>query len=158
MTLKKTKTKRGGARPGSGRKSAFGTPERKPFAMDFTPEGRRILDRICRRTKLSRNNVIAHLVRIYLSNLGGWLQPIGPYLRKAQSVLSIRIPADEGALLREARARFGKSYSDIGEALVRLYGPTADYPHLDTGARKRGHHVRRQPPSHARRRSRTGPR
>ena len=52
------------------------------------------------------------------------------YPGKAQNVLAIRMPAREAELLKEARARTGKGYSDLGEALVRRYGPTAEFPIL----------------------------
>jgi hypothetical protein len=42
--------------------------------------------------------------------------------------LSIRVPKDAAAKLRAAHKRTGRSYSDIGEALVVWHGPTATFP------------------------------
>ena len=112
---------RGGARVGAGRKSAF--PDKiidRPFPMDFTPAGRVELEKITKRTGLSRNDVIAHLA---IKHAGLKFSADGvAYPGKAQNVLSIRVPAYVGTILRTIHRRTGKSYSDIGEALVRQFG------------------------------------
>lgn len=119
----------GGIRAGAGRRSAFPGNALKPFAMDFTAVGRQALDCICRRTKLSRNNVVAHLVTEYADALV-FGAPGVVYPGKAQAVLAIRMPARQGDLLTVARARTGKSYSDIGEALVCCFGQSTIFPSL----------------------------
>lgn len=119
---------RGGYREEAGRKSAYPGVDLKPFAMDLTPAGVRLLDKLCKRTGLTRNNVLAHLTNLYADRLAFPGQDGVLYAGKAQSVLSIRMPADIGAKLRAARQRTGKSYSDLGEALIRLYGETTEFP------------------------------
>jgi len=115
----------GGARDGAGRKSIFGVPlERKPFAMDFTAQGRTALDALTRRTALSRNAVLATLVLAHADRL----RAIDHYPNKAQAVLSIRLPPRAAAKLRALQRRTDRSYSDIGEALVLRYGRTTTYP------------------------------
>ncbi len=103
--------------------------------MDFTPAGRKALDRLCRRTKLSRNNVVAHLVAergdVLTFDAAGVVYP-----GKAQSVCAIRMPACEGDLLKAVHARTGKSYSDIGEALVRQFGRSTTFPSLPRRERR----------------------
>lgn len=128
-------TPRGGLRAGAGRHSAFPGNALKPFAMDFTPAGRKALDRLCRRTKLSRNNVIAHLVAAHGAALAFEVDGV-VYPGKAQAVLAIRMPAREGDLLQAVRARTGKSYSDIGEALVRQFGRSTTFPSLPRRKRR----------------------
>ena len=120
---------RGGKRAGAGRRSLFPGNDLKPFAMDFTPAGRKVLDGICRRTKLSRNDVITYLVSEHGDALVLSAEGV-VYPGKAQAVLTIRMPTIPGAVLMAAHARTGKSYSDIGEALVREYGPLAQFPTL----------------------------
>jgi hypothetical protein len=123
---------RGGVREGAGRKSAFpGKVLGKNFGMDFTPAGRKALDRLQAATGLSRNDILAHLALRHAHDL--------VFDGKAQSVLSIRLPADAGDALRAAHMRTGKGYSDLGEALVTRYGPEAVFPVVEgkTRARKR---------------------
>jgi hypothetical protein len=129
---------RGGARANAGRRSAFPGLDMKPFAMDFTPGGRRALRRLEVRTQLSRNNILAHLTAEHAASLT-FDEPGVVFAGKAQQVLTIRMPADVGQLLREARARTGKSYSDLGEALVLRYGSTTTFPFLVPRRRARGH-------------------
>lgn len=119
----------GGARVGAGRRSVFRGIEAKPFAMDFTPAGRKQLDRLCKRTKLSRNDVLAHLTAEYAADLQ-FTEAGVVYPGKAQEVLAIRMPTMQADVLRAARERTGKSYSDIGEALVCQFGRVATFPRL----------------------------
>ncbi len=120
---------RGGARKGAGRKSAFPGMVSKPFPMDFTPEGRARLEKITERTGLSRNNVLTFLALTFAHKLTfSALEPGTVYPGKAQQVLAIRVSAKAAAKLTAARDRTGKSYSDIGEALVRRYGRSASFP------------------------------
>jgi hypothetical protein len=123
-----TTPKHGGARDGAGRKSLFRTKAlEKPFAMDFTPTGRRALDALVRRTGLSRNAVIGVLALRYADRVVFFDGP-SPYPDKARSVLSIRVPREAGAKLAAARVRTGRGYSDIGEALVRQFGDKVTFP------------------------------
>lgn len=119
-------TPRGGFRENAGRKSAFpGKILDKPFAMDFTPAGRRALQRLTIRTGLSRNDVIGHLAMKFADRLKFDVDdyPGVVFLGKlAKDVLTIRVDRAVGAKLEAARTRTGKSYSDIGEALVRWFG------------------------------------
>lgn len=119
-------TPRGGFRENAGRKSAFpGKVLDKPFAMDFTPHGRKALAALTSRSGLSRNDVIAHLTK-YLPELEQRpeFQEKGVVFpgKLAADVLSIRVPKDVAAQLSATRWRTGKSYSDIGEGLVRWFG------------------------------------
>lgn len=127
VDLNMTTQAHGGARLGAGRKSVFKAKAlEKPFAMDFTPRGRRALDAIVRRTGLSRNAVIGTLALRFADRVA--FTDDQPYPDKARKVLSIRVPPTAGAKLAAARVRTGHSYSDIGEALVRQYGDEASYP------------------------------
>src|SRR5262245_15978214 len=122
-----TKQQHGGARPGAGRKSVFRSKALdKPFAMDFTPAGRRALDVLVRRTGLSRNAVVGTLALRFADRVT--FNGATPYPDKARSVLSIRVPREAAAKLTAARIRTAHSYSDIGEALVREFGDEARYP------------------------------
>ena len=130
MALLKATTNNGhgGARPGSGPKTIFGGSKAltKPIAMDFTPRGRRELARLVKRTGLSRNAVIGWLALRHADALSYTDAMVFP--GKARDVLSIRLPREAAAKLAAARVRTGRSYSDIGEALVRGYGPAETFP------------------------------
>jgi len=124
----KTKPQRGGYREGAGRKSAYPGKTRS-FAMDFTPAGRHALKALVRRRGLSRNDVLAHLAIHYAEQLTFAAPGVVFPGKLAANVLTIRVPAAAGDKLTDARRRTGKSYSDIGEALVCWFGPTAkDFP------------------------------
>jgi hypothetical protein len=117
----------GGHRKGAGRKSIFGVKAvAKPFAMDFTPGGRRRLQVLCRRHKLSRNAVLGTLALQFADRLT--FDVPQPFPNKAQAVLSIRVPRAAAAQLNAARKRTKHSYSDLGEALVQWFGDLATYP------------------------------
>lgn len=124
----------GGARKGAGRKSIFGsTAVAKPFAMDFTPTGRRQLAQLVRRTRLSRNAVLAVLALNHADALAAAFKERAAdvavvFPDKARDVLSIRVPKPAAVKLRAAQRRTGRGYSDIGEALVRWFGPSATFP------------------------------
>jgi len=140
MTRRRRSKPRGGARPGAGRKSVFGAKAVvKPFAMDFTPGGRRALDALVRRTRLSRNAVVATLALQFAETVT--FDTDTPFPNKAQDVLSIRVPPEAAAKLDGARARTGHSFSDLGEALVVWHGGEGTYPTAlprpRTGARRR---------------------
>lgn len=122
LLIMTTSGKRGGYRENAGRKSAFAKTVDKPFAMDFTPDGRRELQRLVKRTRLSRNNVLSHLAIQHAHRLEFDDVPGTVYPGKSQDVLSIRVSPMAAVRLRAARARTGKSYSDLGEALVRRFG------------------------------------
>lgn len=137
---------RGGRRENAGRKSAFPRIDMKPFAMDFTPRGRAELARLERSSGLSRNNIITHLTAMHAGELEFDEEGI-VFPGKKQKVLSIRMPPREGELLRAAHARTGKSYSDLGEALVLRYGSQADFPTIERQAdkpRRRRRNTRRR--------------
>ena len=53
-----------------------------------------------------------------------------------ESVMSIRMTDHAHTLLTDARARTGKSYSDLGEALVDRWGLGEHYPERPTAKRK----------------------
>ncbi len=128
---------RGGARVGAGRKSAFpGT--HPPVYMDFTTATRKVLDRLCRRTKLSRNDVMAHLAIRY-ADLLAFTEVGVVYPGKANAnVAAIRLPLAARDRLEAARLRTGKSASDCGEALVLRFGVTETaWPDRPAVARKR---------------------
>lgn len=113
----------GGRRKGAGRKSVFGQKTAdKPIAMCFTPAGHRALRRLQRATKLSRNGVIGLLAAQFAPALVFTEDGVA-YPHKGPEVLSIRLPRAIGQQLRAARKRTGKSYSDLGERLVRSFGP-----------------------------------
>lgn len=126
----------GGHRVGAGRKSLFGSPAiAKPFAMDFTREGRRALASIVRRTKLSRNAIVALLAERHADHVT--FDVPRPFPDKARDVLSIRVPKGPAARLVAARRRTGHSYSDIGEALVRWFAAQTAFPPPPGTSRKR---------------------
>lgn len=126
-TRNRRKGQHGGARDGAGRKSVFGVKAvAKPFAMDFTTNGRRALASVTRRTKLSRNAVIAALALEHADALTFAEADVFP--DKAREVLSIRVPPKAATKLKAARRRTGRSYSDIGEALVRGYADRTTFP------------------------------
>lgn len=95
--------------------------------MDFTPAGRKVLARIQRRTSLSRNDVLAHLLLTHEVdvNLNG-ARVLFP--GKAQSVLRIALPSQAFDALERLRALSGRSASDIGEALVRQFEKDQTFP------------------------------
>lgn len=115
---------RGGYRAGAGRKSAFpGKVIEAPVYMDFTPEGHRQLRRIVQRTGLSRNDVIGHLAIKYADELNFEDDGVVFAGKRAKNVMAIRLDQNGLAKLKAAGERTGKSASDIGEALVRIFGP-----------------------------------
>lgn len=116
-------TPRGGYRENAGRKSAFpGKILDKPFFMDFTPKGRRELQHLVTRTGLSRNDVIGHLALRHADDLAFEEEGVAFPGKMAEDVMSIRLDRQAGAKLAAARVRTGKSYSDLGEALIRWFG------------------------------------
>lgn len=115
-------TPRGGTREGAGRKSAFpGKLLERTVYMDFTPAGRQALDVLTAREGLSRNDVLAHLSLRYADQLSFDCEGV-VFPGKAQAAMTIRLPADALQVLERAHARTGKSYSDLGEALVLWHG------------------------------------
>lgn len=142
---------RGGYREGAGRKTIF--PNKvldRRFGMDFTPAGRAVLDALQARTGLSQNDILGHLVQRHATRLA-FTEPGVVFRGKAASnVISIRLPADLADALTAAQARTGKSFSDLGEALVRWYGHKETFPVLP-GKEPARRRPRRQP---ARRRRR----
>jgi hypothetical protein len=124
----------GGARDNAGRKSAYPGLDMQSFPMQFTPPARRLLDALQARTGLSRNNILAHLTLCHVESLSVSADEDGVlFPGKGSDVLSIRMPADVGKRLRAAKARTGKSFSDLGEALVRQYGATTTFPARPVG-------------------------
>ena len=120
----------GGYREGAGRKSAFpGKLIEKPFAMDFTPNGRRVLEGLTTRHGLSRNDVIAHLALKYADRLVFEEEGV-VFPGKAQQVLSIRVTPEVAVKLTAVHDRTGKGYSDIGEALVTRFATEREFPVL----------------------------
>jgi hypothetical protein len=121
--------------------------------MDFTVEGRRQLDGLVKRWRLSRNAVIGLLALHHADELQ-FETPfdVHRFTPKAQAVLSIRVPPDAGAKLAAARIRTSCSYSDIGEALVRWFGPT--FPSATVSKARDGATARAHPTPLARPRTR----
>jgi hypothetical protein len=119
---------RGGYRENAGRPSAFpGNTDEKPFYMDFTPAGYKVLDGLSKREGLSRNDLLAHLALRHADKLvsmkdftvDGVVFPG----KRAFNVMAIRLPKDAGAKIKRVGRDTQKSDSDIGEALVRWFGP-----------------------------------
>lgn len=133
---------RGGVRDGAGRKSAF--PHKvldQPFGMDFTPDGHRALRQLQAKTGLSQSDVLAHLVERHASMLTFTMEGVAFPGKLAENILRIRLPEHLGDALRAAQTRTGKSFSDLGEALVRWYGDAETFPVLQGKApqkRRRG--------------------
>jgi hypothetical protein len=114
----------GGRRAGAGRKSLYpGKNLDAQIGIDFTPEGRATFDAVRDRTGASGSDILAHLVRRHaielreLADVDGVVWP-----GKSGDVVTIRLPPPERRQLRDAHAHTGKSYSDLGETLVRRYG------------------------------------
>jgi hypothetical protein len=136
LSLNMTTSARGGARAGAGRPSIFKAKALgKPFAMNFTPGGRRVLDALVRRTGLSRNAVLGVLALKHGDRLA--FDTANPFPDKVHLPLSIRVPPEAGAKLAAARVRTGRSYSDVGEALVRWFGADTPFPAPATTAPRR---------------------
>lgn len=119
----------GGARENAGRKAAYGTKAPAPVPMVLTPEGEALLVAACACSGLSRNDVMTHLALRHARELR-FSAPGVVYPGKANSnVLSIRVTAKARLLLDAARKRTGKSYSDLGEALLEKFAErTRDWP------------------------------
>lgn len=118
---------RGGKRPGSGRPAVY-RDKTDRFTLKFTGDGWRALDALQRETALSRNDVMVALV---LSGAGAVTfdrHPVAYTPKLESTVAEILLPAEAGALLREARARTGHSFSDVGEALVREHAEQTAFP------------------------------
>lgn len=131
MTPRRTQPRgqHGGTREGAGRKSVFKEKALdKPFAMDFTAHGQKVLAALVKRTGLSRNAVIATLALQFADKLAFDPDDPAPFSPKAQAVLSIRVPPKAGGKLAAARVRTGRSYSDIGEALVTWFADRTTFP------------------------------
>jgi hypothetical protein len=103
--------------------------------MDFTPRGHRALHALTVRRRLSRNDVIAHLAKQHADDLVFEADGVVFPGKAAEGVLTIRVDREAGAKLRAAKARTKKSYSDIGEALVRWFGRSErHYPKVPASA------------------------
>lgn len=132
---------RGGVREGAGRKAAFPHKELdRPFGMDFTPAGWIALLDLQKRTGLSRDDILAHLTGEFADALVFDSDGVQYPGKRGSSILRIRLPKEQGDRLRAAQARTGKSYSDLGEALVHRYGHQTTFPAIpgaDTPRRRR---------------------
>jgi hypothetical protein len=118
----------GGKRYGAGRKSIFADKvEPKAFPITLTPAGHDALARLTAHTGLSRNAILAVLIKRHSHRLTLPEQRI-TYRGKARAVLSIRLPPSAARRLEQTRYRTGHAYSDIGEALIRRYGHTTSFP------------------------------
>lgn len=126
--MRKPQQQHGGRRAGAGRKSLYPGKVARPFAMDFTPAGRKVLRALVQRRRLSRNDVLAHLILHYADQLTFEAPGVVFPGKVAANVLTIRLPVPARDKLVRAHRRTGKSYSDIGEALVCWFGPHANYP------------------------------
>jgi uncharacterized protein (DUF1778 family) len=119
----------GGYRENSGRKDAFGGKDDAPVGMVFTPNGEKLLAAACERTGLSRNDVLTHLVLKHAARLRFAAEGIVFRGKRYTVPKSIRVTTRARKLLDSARERTGKSYSDLGEALlVQFAEGTRDYP------------------------------
>jgi len=106
--------------------------------MAFTLNGQEIMNQLQAQTGLSRNDLITHLTVKYVDALM-FDEPGVVYRGKQFSrIMSIRVTNEAYAKLQTARVRTGKSYSDIGEALVARFGrQETNYPICSVGKRKR---------------------
>jgi hypothetical protein len=133
---------RGGFRENAGRPSAFpGTTAEKPFYMDFTPDGHKAMAVLTKRAGLSRNSVIAHLVERHADALVSPDDVTVYEGKRAANVMTIRLPRRLRGQLKAAHRRTGRSYSDIGETLVRQFSRGETWPVLPENLprrRKRG--------------------
>lgn len=111
---------RGGARPGSGRKSMYrGNGEKRVFPMKFSAVGRRALDALAYVHTCSRNEIIERLIR------ADYVPLVETFARGKlyPEALSIRLTAAAGATLDAAAAAVGWSRAALVEYLVLEYGP-----------------------------------
>jgi hypothetical protein len=126
LNMMRPRGRHGGAR--AGRKSIFATRAVAAFSMVFTPTGRLALDALTRRSRLSRNAIIAWLALTYADQLQFDAPGVAFPGKMWTRVDTIRVPAAAAAALRRAHARTNHSYSDIGEALVREFGRHTTFP------------------------------
>lgn len=105
--------------------------------MMFTPYGHDLLAAIQQRTGLSRNDILTHLALAHGADLA-FEGVCGVVYRgkDAGLVMSIHLTDRAFDLLRAAQARTGKSYSDLGEALIERWGVHAAYPVLPMSKRR----------------------
>ena len=130
MRMNATRT-HGGRREGAGRRSLFPHARRAIVYFDLTPAGRKLLAKVKRRARLSRNDLFAHLALEHADKLRFDDVPGVVFPGKAnENVLLIRLPVQAHAKLHAAHERTGKSYSDLGEALLSWYSSDTDFPPL----------------------------
>ena len=127
---------RGGYRENAGRKLAVGDKlSDDALQMDFTPEGHKVLADLVAVSGLSRNQVLSHLAKTYAPRLefpktrhdDGRQQHVH-FTGKAGGtdaglVMRIRMPQIAVDRIRAAQRRTKHGVSDIGEGLVRWFGP-----------------------------------
>lgn len=123
-------TTHGGRREGAGRRSLYPRARRAIVYIDLTPAGWKLLSKVKRRAQLSRNDLFAHLALEHADKLE-FTAPGVVFPGKANAnVLLIRLPVQAHAKLRAAHQRTGKSYSDLGEALLSWYAGSTAFPPL----------------------------
>lgn len=127
MTKKQPrKSQHGGARAGAGRPTVFDQKASDSFSMVFTPAGHKVLDRLTRRTKLSRNAIIGTLAIEHGDALT--FTEADRFRLKTAAVFAVRVPPAAASKLKAARRRTNRSYSDIGEMLVTRYARLTAFP------------------------------
>ena len=104
--------------------------------MMMTLDGHRILDRLQTSTGLSRSDIMTHLALRHAHDLSFDVDGVVYRHKLSGTVMSIRMTDHAHTLLTDARARTGKSYSDLGEALVDRWGLGEHYPERPTAKRK----------------------
>lgn len=97
-------------------------------SLDFTQRGYLLLGRLQAQTGLSRSMVIAVLIERHAHELTVDSEAGCTFKNKGQRVLTTRLPAPLATRFAEAKARTGKSYSHLGEALLTRWGPDEVFP------------------------------
>jgi hypothetical protein len=135
---------RGGAREGAGRPSVYRQKLRATHAMAFTAEGRQRLDSIRLKTSLGQNDVMEHLLRTHADHLR--IPERTEYSPKLYPPIAIRLTEEGRNLLLDLSERYGRSWTDVGEALLQRFGERTAFPYLESRRdQKRPRSRRRRP-------------
>jgi hypothetical protein len=127
--MTRRRVRRGGARIGAGRSTAYpGKRAGRRFYLDLTPAGHAQLDALAIRHTLSRSDIVARLIEAYADVVAFSAPGVVFPGKRASDVRVVLLPITLASRLDVARARTGKSVSDLVEALIAWYAPTTVFP------------------------------